>query len=247
MIGEKKTPALSTVHSSLITVYMIAIIDYGMGNLRSVQKAFETVGHVAVVTRDPKAIKDASHVVLPGVGAFADCMANLEKYGLIESIRSTIAAGKPFLGICLGLQLLFSESEEFGVHKGLDVLPGRVVRFPWGLPPGRGAVPVSEKGQAPAEPEPVPRLKVPHMGWNGVTVQRPAPPLKDIDSGEQFYFVHSYCVEPHERAVVATMTDYGTPFVSSVWKDNIFACQFHPEKSQAAGLKFVKNFGAWRL
>ncbi len=202
---------------------MIAIVDYGMGNLRSVQKAFETVGHAAVVTRDPRAIKDAGHVVLPGVGAFADCMANLEKYGLVEPIRSTIASGRPFLGICLGLQLLFSESEEFGVHKGLDVLPGRVVKFPF----SNGAE----------------KLKVPHMGWNGVAVQREAPPLKGIASGEHFYFVHSYCVEPRDRAVVATVTDYGKPFVSSVWKDNIFACQFHPEKSSSHGLRLLRNFG----
>jgi len=224
---------------------MIAIIDYGMGNLRSVQKAFETVGHRAVVTRDPRAIADASHVVLPGVGAFADCMANLEQYGLVEPIRKVIASGKPFLGICLGLQLLFTESEEFGLHKGLDVLPGRVKKFPWGPAPDRVPVSGLRKGQAPAGAEPVPRLKVPHMGWNGVTVTREAPPLKGINSGEHVYFVHSYYVEPQDRSVVATTTDYGLPFASSVWRDNIFACQFHPEKSQAAGLRIVKNFGAW--
>ena len=225
---------------------MIAIIDYGMGNLRSVQKAFETVGHQAVVTRDRHAIADASHVVLPGVGAFADCMANLEQYGLVEPIRKTVASGKPFLGICLGLQLLFTESEEFGVHKGLGLLPGRVKKFPWGLAPDRVPVPGLRKGQAPAEPEPVPRLKVPHMGWNGVTIERAAPPLKGINSGEYVYFVHSYYVEPQDTSVVATRTDYGLPFVSSVWRDNLFACQFHPEKSQAAGLRIVKNFGEWR-
>jgi glutamine amidotransferase len=213
---------------------MIAIIDYGMGNLRSVQKAFETAGHRAVVTRDPRAIADAGHVVLPGVGAFADCMTNLEQYGLGEPIRKTIASGKPFLGICLGLQLLFTESEEFGVHKGLGVLPGRVKKFPFG---GTGSAPEGAGG----------RLKVPHMGWNGVTVQRAAPPLQGIASGEHFYFVHSYCVEPQDASVVATMTDYGVPFVSSIWRGNIFACQFHPEKSQAAGLRLVKNFGDWRL
>lgn len=234
---------------------MIAIIDYGMGNLRSVQKAFETVGHHAVVTRDRRVIADASHVVLPGVGAFADCMANLEQYGLVEPIRSAIGAGKPFLGICLGLQLLFTESEEFGVHKGLGVLAGRVKRFPWGLAPAarlsspksRVPVPGLEKGQAPLDGlgEPVPRLKVPHMGWNGITVQREAPPLRGIEPGAHFYFVHSYYVEPQDQSVVATMTDYGLPFVSSVWRDHIFACQFHPEKSQAAGLRIVKNFGEW--
>ncbi|MGH7261855.1 MAG: imidazole glycerol phosphate synthase subunit HisH, partial [Nitrospiraceae bacterium] len=183
---------------------MIAIIDYGMGNLRSVQKAFETVGHRAVVTRDRRVIADASRVVLPGVGAFADCMANLEQYGLIEPIRKTIESGKPFLGICLGLQLLFTESEEFGVHKGLGVLPGRVKKFPFG------------NGHAPKTDG---RLKVPHMGWNGITVQREAPPLRGIESGAHVYFVHSYYVEPQDRSVVATMTDYGLSFVSSVWQD----------------------------
>ena len=210
---------------------MIAIIDYGMGNLRSVQKAFETVGHRAVVTREPGAIADASHVVLPGVGAFADCMANLEQYGLVEPIRKAIASGKPFLGICLGLQLLFTESEEFGIHKGLGVLQGRVKKFPFG------------NGQAA---QPNVRLKVPHMGWNGVAIERAAPPLRGIQSGEHVYFVHSYYVEPQDGAVVATRTDYGLSFASSVWRDNIFACQFHPEKSQAAGLRIVRNFGEWR-
>ncbi len=210
---------------------MIAIIDYGMGNLRSVQKAFETVGHRAVVTREPGAIADASHVVLPGVGAFADCMANLEQYGLVEPIRKAIASGKPFLGICLGLQLLFTESEEFGIHKGLGVLRGRVKKFPFG------------NGQAAQTNV---RLKVPHMGWNGVAIERAAPPLRGIQSGEHVYFVHSYYVEPQDGAVVATRTDYGLSFASSVWRDNIFACQFHPEKSQAAGLRIVRNFGEWR-
>ncbi len=209
---------------------MIAIIDYGMGNLRSVQKAFETVGHEAAVTRDPRAIADASHVVLPGVGAFADCMANLEQYRLVEPIRQAIASGKPFLGICLGLQLLFTESEEFGLHKGLGLLPGRVKKFPF----GHGGTAGTDE-----------RLKVPHMGWNGVTVQRVAPPLRGIASGEHFYFVHSYYAAPSDMSMAATMTDYGLPFVSSVWRDNIFACQFHPEKSQAAGLRMVKNFGEW--
>ncbi len=213
---------------------MIAIIDYGMGNLRSVQKAFETAGHRAVVTRDRRAIAEASHVVLPGVGAFADCMANLEQYGLVEPIRKAIASGKPFLGICLGLQLLFTESEEFGLHKGLGVLQGRVKRFPFG---GNGSAPAGPGG----------RLKVPHMGWNGVAIERAAPPLKGIASGEHVYFVHSYYVEPQDASVVATRTDYGLSFVSSVWRDNVFACQFHPEKSQAAGLRIVRNFGEWRL
>ncbi len=224
---------------------MIAIVDYGMGNLRSVQKAFEAVGHGAVVTRDRRALSEASHLVLPGVGAFPDCMRNLEEYGLIEPIRRGIESGKPFLGICLGLQLLFTESEEFGVHKGLDIVPGRVKRFPWGLAPTRVPVPSVREGQAPAQPEPVPQLKVPHMGWNALTIRRTAPPLRELDPGAHLYFVHSYYVEPADASVVSTITEYGIPFVSSIWRDNLFACQFHPEKSQAAGLRIVRNFGDW--
>jgi len=227
---------------------MIAIIDYGMGNLRSVQKAFEAAGHRAVVTRERRVLADASHLVLPGVGAFADCMANLDRYGLIEPIRSAIDRGKPFLGICLGLQLLFTESEEFGLHKGLDLVPGRVKRFPWGLagtdPLPRGAAP-AQAGQAPASPEPVPRLKVPHMGWNALRISREAPPLRGVETGAHFYFVHSYYVEPSDPSVACTWTEYGIPFVSSIWRDNVFACQFHPEKSQSVGLRIIRNFGAW--
>ncbi|HLZ35748.1 MAG TPA: imidazole glycerol phosphate synthase subunit HisH [Nitrospira sp.] len=202
---------------------MIAIIDYGMGNLRSVSKAFETVGHRAAVTRDAKVIGNASHVVLPGVGAFGDCMANLERYDLIEPIRSTIQSGKPFLGICLGLQLLFTDSEEFGVHKGLDIVPGRVRKF------------VLD-----------PSLKVPHMGWNQVDMKRACPLFDGIADGSNWYFVHSYFVDPADPTVAATTTTYGVPFVSSIWRDNVVACQFHPEKSQSVGLRLIKNFGAWR-
>jgi glutamine amidotransferase len=202
---------------------MIAIIDYGMGNLRSVSKAFEAVGHQAVVTRDVRVIGNASHVVLPGVGAFGDCMANIEQYGLVEPIRTAIQSGKPFLGICLGLQVLFSESEEFGPHKGLDIIQGAVRRF--------------EGGQA---------LKVPHMGWNQVHVQRACPLFDGVADGSDWYFVHSYFVDPSDKQLAATMTTYGIPFVSSVWKDNIVACQFHPEKSQTVGLRLIKNFGAWK-
>jgi glutamine amidotransferase len=166
--------------------------------------------------------------VLPGVGAFADCMANLEQYGLIEPIRNAIASGKPFLGICLGLQLLFTESEEFGLHKGLNLVPGRVKRFPSGGGSSEG------------------RLKVPHMGWNDVTITRQAPPLQGVGSRAYFYFVHSYYVEPSDPSVVCSVTDYGVPFASSVWRDNIFACQFHPEKSQTVGLSIIRNFGRWQ-
>ena len=203
---------------------MIAIIDYGMGNLRSVQKGFERMGHEAVVTREPKTILSAGRVVLPGVGAFPDCMRNLEQYGLIEAVHKSIRSGKPFLGICLGLQLLFTEGEEFGVHKGLDVIKGRVVRFN-------------------SQDSRFKDLKVPHMGWNTVTIKRRSPALKDIPDDSHFYFVHSYYVVPEDKGVVSTTTSYGMEFVSSVWKDNIFAVQFHPEKSQALGLSILKRFG----
>ncbi|HWR72624.1 MAG TPA: imidazole glycerol phosphate synthase subunit HisH [Nitrospirota bacterium] len=201
---------------------MIAIIDYGMGNLRSVQKGFERMGHEAVVTRDPKTILDASKVVLPGVGAFPDCMRNLEQFGLIDAVHKSIGVGKPFLGICLGLQLLFTESEEFGISKGLDIIKGRVIRF---------------KGPA------FDTLKVPHMGWNSISVRRRPPALQDVPDGSHVYFVHSFHVVPEDKGVIATTTPYGVDFVSSIWKDNIFATQFHPEKSQALGLGILKRFG----
>jgi len=201
---------------------MIAIIDYGMGNLRSVQKGFERMGREAVVTRDPKMILDASKVVLPGVGAFPDCMRNLEEYGLIDAVKQSINAGKPFLGICLGLQLLFTESEEFGISKGLDIIKGRVVRF---------------KGPEFAD------LKIPHMGWNSLDIKRRPPAMQDVPEGSNVYFVHSFHVVPEDKNVIATTTNYGIDFVSSIWKDNIFAVQFHPEKSQALGLSILKRFG----
>ena len=203
---------------------MIAIIDYGMGNLRSVSKAFETVGHRAVVTRDPHLICSAGRVVLPGVGAFGDCMANLERYELVEPIRAAIQSGKPFLGICLGLQLLFTESEEFGLHKGLGVIPGRVKKFSID-----------------------PSLKVPHMGWNQVHLRRSCPLFDGIADDSDWYFVHSYFVDPADSTIAATTTTYGIPFVSSIWRDNVLACQFHPEKSQLVGLRLIRNFGAWNV
>lgn len=201
---------------------MIAIIDYGMGNLRSVQKGFERMGREAVVTRDPKTILDAGKVVLPGVGAFPDCMRNLEEYGLIDAVKQSIRSGKPFLGICLGLQLLFTESEEFGLSKGLDIIKGRVVRF-------RG-------------PE-FKDLKIPHMGWNSLSIKRRPPAFADVADGSHVYFVHSFHVVPEDKGVIATTTNYGIDFVSSIWKDNILAVQFHPEKSQALGLSTLKRFG----
>jgi len=200
----------------------LAIVDYGMGNLRSVQKALERVGQGAEVTGDADRIATAPAVVLPGVGAFGACMANLVRLGLVEPVCAAIGAGRPFLGICLGMQLLFEESEEFGPVRGLGVLPGRVVRF------------------MPDDPA----LKVPHMGWNELHVARPMPALAGIESGASVYFVHSYYPVPADPTLVATTTTYGPEFASSVARDNIFACQFHPEKSQRVGLRLLENFAA---
>jgi glutamine amidotransferase len=205
---------------------MIAIIDYGMGNLRSVQKGFEKVGFDAVVTADPKVVLEAARIVLPGVGAFRDCMRNLETGGFVEPILRVIREGRPFLGICLGLQLLFTESEEFGSHQGLGVIPGKVVRFPDGMSVG------GEK------------LAVPHMGWNQLSFHCQSPVFAGIDEGTNVYFVHSYYVRPEDAAVVATTTGYGIEFCSAICKDNLVATQFHPEKSQEKGLQILKNFGA---
>ena len=197
---------------------MIAIVDYGMGNLRSVEKGFKKVGVEAKVTSSAKEIDDASAVVLPGVGAFRDCIKNLTDLSLTESIAKAIQKGKPYLGICLGLQVLFSESEEFGRCTGLDVLRGKVVRFQI-------------------------REKVPHMGWNTVDIVKRPPIFSDIPDKAYFYFVHSFYVVPDDPGVVAGKTDYGTTFTSMVWKDNIVATQFHPEKSQEMGLKVLAGFG----
>jgi glutamine amidotransferase len=207
---------------------MIAIIDYGMGNLRSVQKGFERVGLDAVVTSDPKVVMEAERIVLPGVGAFPDCMRNLEQGGFVDPLLRVIEEGRPFLGICLGLQLLFTESEEFGIHKGLNIIPGRVVRFPEGM---------TENDE---------ELKVPHMGWNQLSFKLRPPVFEEIAEGTNFYFVHSYYVQPEDSSVIATTTNYGIDFCSSVWKDNIVATQFHPEKSQEKGLVILKNFGAMK-
>lgn len=198
---------------------MIAIIDYGMGNLRSVQKGFEKVGHKAFITNDPAAIRGASKVILPGVGAFPDAMHELRRRELIEPIRAAIDSGRPFLGICLGLQLLFEVGWEGGRHEGLGVLPGEVVRF-----------------------EVPPEYKVPHMGWNQLAILRRAPLLEGLADGAYVYFVHSYYVVPRDRDVIATETSYPQPFTSMIWRDNLFATQFHPEKSQADGLRMLKNF-----
>ena len=201
----------------------IAIIDYGMGNLRSVQKGFARVGVAAQITRDAASIERAPAVVLPGVGAFGACMDNLRAYGLVGTVRRVIERGTPFLGICLGLQLLFEESEEFGPVQGLGILRGRCVRF-------------RERGD--------PDFRIPHMGWNQIRKRQDSPGLAGVDDGAFVYFVHSYCVEPRDPGLIATVTDYGGDFVSSIARDNLFACQFHPEKSQRIGLRILRNFGA---
>jgi glutamine amidotransferase len=204
---------------------MIAIIDYGMGNLRSVQKGFEKVGLEAVVTSDPRVVLEAAKVVLPGVGAFRDCMRNLEQGGFVEPILKVVREGRPFLGICLGLQLLFTESEEFGLHKGLDIIPGRVVRFPEGM---------TENGK---------KLAVPHMGWNQIGFKTPSPLFNGTKDSSDVYFVHSYYVKPDDESVISTLTNYGMDFCSSIRRDNLVATQFHPEKSQETGLHMLRNFG----
>jgi glutamine amidotransferase len=198
---------------------MIAIIDYEMGNLRSVQKALERVGHAATITSDPAVLADAQKIVLPGVGAFRDAIAALRERKLVEPIRAAIESGKPFLGICLGLQLLFDKSYEDGVHQGLGVFPGEVVRF-----------------NVPAE------YKVPHMGWNQLRFRSRPPIFEGVEDGAHFYFVHSYYVVPKDASLIATETEYPRAFCSSVWRDRLFAVQFHPEKSQSAGLRLLKSF-----
>ena len=210
---------------------MIAIIDSGIANLRSVQKGFEHVGADAKIVDGPRALRDASGIVLPGVGAFRDGITKLQDGGFVEPLLQAIDAGKPILGICLGLHFLFSESEEFGHHKGLNIIKGRVVRFP-------DAASFSDGCGTKA------RLKIPHMGWNQIRIERQAPIFKGIPDGGFFYFVHSYYVQPEDEGVIAATTEYGLTFTSVLWRDNLFACQFHPEKSQSLGLQLLKNFAS---
>jgi glutamine amidotransferase len=200
---------------------MIVVIDYGMGNLRSVQKAIEAVGATAEITSDPERVRRASKVILPGVGAFADAMAELRRTGLSEAFCEAVRQGKPCLGVCLGLQLVFDSSSEDGHHAGLGLLPGRVVRF--AVRPG---------------------LKVPHMGWNTLRVRKPAPLLAGLGESPSVYFVHSYYALPENPDDVAAEADYPEPFAAVVWRENLTACQFHPEKSQALGLAMYANFAA---
>jgi glutamine amidotransferase len=197
---------------------VIKIVDYGMGNLRSVQKALEYVGFEASITSDPKDIEKASKVVLPGVGAFGDAMTNLGEYDLIDPIKESIEKGVPFLGICLGFQLLFSESEEGGTNPGLDIMSGEVKRFP-------------------------PTQRVPQIGWNQIHIKRECPILDGVSDGSFFYFVHSYYVAPEDESYIVALTDYGIDYASITSKGNVFGVQFHPEKSQDLGLRILKNFG----
>jgi glutamine amidotransferase len=204
---------------------MIAIVDYGMGNLRSVENALNRVGQEVRVTSDPAVIKDAGGMILPGVGAFRDCMRNLESQKLVHPVLDFIASGRPFFGICLGLQLLFEESLEFGRYEGLGVIKGKVIKF---------------TGE---DFEGEDKLKVPHMGWNSVGWKTSSPPFSAVSNGEYFYFVHSYYVVPEDDSDIAGVTDYGIEFVSAIKRENISATQFHPEKSQSVGLSILKDFG----
>ncbi|WP_297457353.1 imidazole glycerol phosphate synthase subunit HisH [Persephonella sp.] len=198
---------------------MITVVDYGMGNLRSVAKALEKVGFDVKVSSEPKDVENAKAIVVPGVGAFGDAMHNLDRLNLLEPVIKSIKAGKPYLGICLGLQILFEYGYEFGEHEGLGILKGKVVRFE------------NKEG-----------FKVPHMGWNQVWIKQEEGLFSDIKNGEYYYFVHSFYAVPSNTSDIAATTDYSVEFSSAVQKDNIWAVQFHPEKSQKAGLQLLKNF-----
>ncbi len=200
---------------------MIKIVDYGMGNLRSVQKAFEKLGVAAEICSDPKQLSGVQKLVLPGVGAFRDAIHELKRTGMVQPVLDHIHSGKPFLGICLGLQLLFDISYEDGEYEGLGVIPGKVVRF---------------KDQ--------PDLKIPHMGWNRLEVVGNPRLLEGIPRDSHFYFVHSYHVVPNDESFVAARSTHGESFVAMIARNNLFATQFHPEKSQRVGLKLLSNFAA---
>jgi imidazole glycerol-phosphate synthase subunit HisH len=200
---------------------VIALIDYGSGNLRSVEKALRKVGADVNVTTRPEGLKGARGAVLPGVGAFDDCITALQRQELLAAVKEFVATGRPFLGICVGYQALFERSEEFNsCAAGLRIFEGKVVRFP-----------------------DQPGLKVPQIGWNQIQLVQPKCPLySGIADGSHVYFVHSFFPKPADGSIVATRTDYGGSFASSIWRDNVFATQFHPEKSQAVGLKLLQNF-----
>ena len=224
---------------------MLAIVDYGRGNLRSVQNGFGQIGVAAQVSGDPETIAKADGVVFPGVGAFRDCMQNLAARGLDEALRQVIGDGKPVLAICVGMQALLSESEEFGTTPGLDIVAGQVRRFPQPTPHDSSCdgAPQQSLPVAPAAPIAArQRLKVPHMGWNQLHLHRSCPLLDGLPERVYTYFVHSYYAIPAEPAVVVASTDYGVEFASVLWRDNLYATQFHPEKSQRWGLRILRNF-----
>jgi len=198
---------------------MITIVDYGMGNLRSVSKAFEKIGADVTVTNAKEKIKSASALVVPGVGAFGDCIKNLDKTGLLDEIKNFIKSGKPYLGLCLGMQILLESSEEAPGISGLGLITGTVKKF-----------------------SPKLGLKIPHMGWNRIKIKSKNILFENIQDDAYVYFVHSYYVEPKDKSFITTETDYGISFCSSIGKDNIWATQFHPEKSQTIGLQILKNF-----
>ena len=211
-----------------MTKQTITMIDYGGSNLRSAQKAFEYVGADVVVTADPDTVRQAEKLVLPGVGAFGAGMAAIRQRGLEPAIKDAAAKGTPLLGICLGMQYLFDSSEELGQHTGLGLVAGRVRRF-------------DQSGKVAEEPSER-RLKVPHMGWNQIEATRESRLLAGIAAGSYAYFVHSYYCDPAEKTAVLARTDYGHPFAAIVAQDNIYGIQFHPEKSQAIGLRILQNY-----
>ena len=206
-----------------IVSHMIALIDYGMGNLRSVEKALEHCGGQVKIVTTPAEILAADKVVLPGVGAIRDAIDRINSTGIADAVKQTISAGRPLLGICLGLQMLFDRSFEHGEFPGLGVIPGDVVRFDF----------TGTQNEA---------LKIPHMGWNAIKFKSDCPLFTGIDQGAYVYFVHSYYVCPKDPSVTAATCNYGCDFTAAVWKDNLFATQFHPEKSQSVGLKMLENF-----
>jgi glutamine amidotransferase len=208
----------------------ITMIDYGASNIRSAQKAFEYIGAKVVLTEDPEVVRRADKLVLPGVGAFGSGMDGLRRHHLPAAIREAVQRGVPFLGVCVGMQLMFSEGHEMGVHQGLNLLAGKVVKFPekWSM--------VNDN------PSPMVNLKIPHMGWNQLEPTRNDPLLAGIRPGDYAYFVHSYYCEVTEETAVLARTDYGISFASIVAKDNLYGLQFHPEKSQSVGLRIIQNF-----
>ncbi len=204
---------------------MFAVVDYGMGNLRSVEKALIHLSYDAKITNDPETVLKADRLILPGVGAFADCLSGLKNSGLYDAVLEFISSGKPFLGICVGMQMLYEKSFEFGIHKGIGVFNGAIKKFPEEM---------VSKG-----------MKIPHMGWNQVKIVSSHPVFKDIEDMTSFYFVHSYYAPVNDSETIA-ICEYGLNFAAAVAKDNVVATQFHPEKSQKFGLNVLKNFGEWK-